>query len=391
MKCSMGNDMCQIKFYLTISVILVLLSLFGFSWGRSLFHLCGFTLQTDVVGQFGDFVGGVVGTIVSVVLLYFTFKTQHTDVENKNKMYKEESVNKLFFHMLDLYNDTLNRYVVNDGETLNLKGKEALHYQYEQLYEDFQVDDNADINVIRKKAKATFQVFYANTQDISPIFFRTVYSLLKILDIDDQDTERERIRLMKILRAQLSNTELIMLRYNAMTRMGKKSYELINKFNIMKHLFPMDLLEYKPWSKKMTLEERTFTNQLLMIVKQNIKKVLRENSNIESYSNNIMCYNTHVSINAAKTELKVCLFIKNGIIPNSHSLVKGIQELSSNERMSLLHQFIVDFFISRIQKADEYRNIKIEDVNEANSGKWTVKVSTKNGKPFDHDSSRDFL
>ena len=335
------NETKLIKIGFSLSAVISLLFLFCFLWGREPFRFDGYVLQTDVVGQYGDFVGGVFGTIISIVLLYFTFRTQHKDVENHMKVYKEESLNKLFFHILELYNKTLERYIVDYGDTMKLYGKEALHYHYEQLYSSFQTDDMEDCNVIRKKAVSTFQTFYASTQDFSPVFFRTVYSLLNLLDSNDKDTEKERIRLMKVLRSQLTNTELIMLRYNSMTKIGSKSTELINRFNILKHLAPMDLLEYKPWSKKMTREERDFTNQLLMIIKQNIKKVFNKSvrtNNIESYSNNIMNYNTHVSLNTSKSELKICLYIKNGDIPNSHSLIKGINKLSPSERLSLLHQ-----------------------------------------------------
>lgn len=383
------NETQLISLFVRISVVLFCVFLFCFSWERDLFSFRGYQLQTDVVGQFGDFVGGVIGTIISVVLLYFTFKTQHTDVENHMKVYKEESLNKLFFHMLELYNTTLNRFVVDiadeEGISMRLYGKEALHYQYEQLYAGFQIEKSDNRNLIRKKAVSAFQSFYANTQDFSPVFFRTVYGILNLLNTDDSQTEQVRIGLMKVLRSQLTTTELIMLRYNAMTKMGSKSTLLINRFNMLKHLAPMELLEYKAWSTKMTLEEREFTNQLLMIIKQNIKRAMKEESKeimIHSYSNNILVYNTHVSINEQKSDLRVCIFIRNGIIPNSNSLIRGIQKLSSVEKLSLMHQFVIDNLASKIDNVDELRNLKIEDIDETARGKWIIRVSTKNNQPI---------
>ena len=383
------NETQLISFFVRISVVLFCIFLFCFSWERDLFSIKGYQLQTDVVGQFGDFVGGVIGTIISVVLLFLTFKTQHTDVENHMKVYKEESLNKLFFHMLELYNATLNRFVVDivdeEGVSMRLYGKEALHYQYEQLYAGFQIEVSDNRTLIRKKAVSAFQSFYASTQDFSPIFFRTVYGILNLLNTNDSQTEQVRIGLMKVLRFQLTSTELIMLRYNAMTKMGSKSTLLINKFNMLKHLPPMDLLEYKVWSSKMTLEEREFTNQLLMIIKQNIKKALNEHSKevkTHSYSNNILVYNTHVSVNESKSELRVCIFVRNGVIPNNYSLIKGIQKLSSAEKLSLMHQFVIDSLAPKIDNVDEFRNLFIEDIDETPNGKWTVRVSTKDNKPI---------
>lgn len=380
------NEITLIQTCFAVSAIISLVFLFFFCWGRSPFHFSGYLLESDVVGQYGDFVGGVFGTIISVLLLYFTFRTQHRDVENHMKVYKEESLNKLFFHMIELYNTTLDRYVVDvydEGKlSMKLHGKEALHYQYEQLYESFQIEESENRTLIRKNAVSTFQSFYANTQDFSPIFFRTVYGILSLLNTSDRETEQERIRLMKVLRSQLTSTELIMLRYNAMTKIGSKSTQLLNRFNMFKHLPPMELLEYKVWSLKMTLEERQFTNQLLMIIKQNIKKSLKEQFQTiktYSYSNNILLYNTHVNTNVEKSNLRVCIYIRNGVIASGHSLIKGILKLSSAERISLLHQFMLDIFVPLFSNI---RNMSIEDIDDTLNGKWTVRISTKNNKPL---------
>ena len=161
------NEIKFIKTCCAVSAIISLVFLFFFCWGRDTFYFRGYQLECDVVGQYGDFVGGVFGTIISVLLLYFTFRTQHRDVENHMKVYKEESLNKLFFHMIELYNTTLDRYVVDvydEGKlSMKLHGKEALHYQYEQLYESFQIEESENRTLIRKNAVSTFQSFYLSS------------------------------------------------------------------------------------------------------------------------------------------------------------------------------------------------------------------------------------
>lgn len=60
------NVTCSIAFLLC--VILVLL----FMHGRILWKWNDYVLNTEIVGHYGDFVGGFIGTFLSVILLYYT-------------------------------------------------------------------------------------------------------------------------------------------------------------------------------------------------------------------------------------------------------------------------------------------------------------------------------
>ena len=70
-----------------------------------------YQVSTEAVGQYGDFIGGVVGTVLSVLLLYFTFSLQREDSDNNAQIYQNQILNEEFFHLLDLYRDTLKRFV----------------------------------------------------------------------------------------------------------------------------------------------------------------------------------------------------------------------------------------------------------------------------------------
>lgn len=53
-------------------------------------------VATDIVGQYGDFVGGVVGTILSIVLLYYTFGLQREDSKKNARIYELQQLNDKF-------------------------------------------------------------------------------------------------------------------------------------------------------------------------------------------------------------------------------------------------------------------------------------------------------
>lgn len=98
-------------------------------------------VRTDVIGQYGDFVGGVIGTVLSVVLLSDTFKSQIRESKNNAKVFESQQLNELVFHLLNQYNATIDNYKIkDDGEEGNgviYKGKEALHFMLVKMQEEF--------------------------------------------------------------------------------------------------------------------------------------------------------------------------------------------------------------------------------------------------------------
>lgn len=359
-----------------LSIIISIIFTFGFLHGRVLFKWDAYVLNTEVVGHYGDFIGGAIGTLVSIVLLYYTLKLQRCDSENNVQVYKQQQLNDLFFHLLKQYDDILKSVKTKTADNKKLQGREALHFQLKEMYEWFDVKENDSQN--RKHAVSSFLNFYSLSRDFSPICFRTLFRVFKLLETSDRCLRVHSIQLMKILRAQLSDSELALLRYNGMSRQGAKFVPLINKFNLLKHLPPLDLMEYKRWSKKMTLEERGCTNVLLLETKHNIQKVLETSSSVESYSNNPRKYNINVSSNDEATELKVYLYINKNVKLNDSDLIRGIYKLAEDERLSLLLFFVKDCLVlSSFNRLNSYKDLEFESKNDKDS-KLLVTVKTKN-------------
>ena len=91
----------------------------------------GFTISNDVptnyevTGQFGDFIGGVVGTffaLVGTLLIFLTFREQAKN--NKRNAFESS-----FFEMIRLY-----RANVNDISYTKTKNKEKVNYQKRQVF-----------------------------------------------------------------------------------------------------------------------------------------------------------------------------------------------------------------------------------------------------------------
>ena len=65
-----------------VSFICSLVMIYLFLFHERPYVGVGYMLDTEAVGQYGDFMGGVVGTFLSVVLLFFTFSLQREDSDN---------------------------------------------------------------------------------------------------------------------------------------------------------------------------------------------------------------------------------------------------------------------------------------------------------------------
>lgn len=135
--------------YVNIICIVSILISFGFTagflHGRVLFKWNEYVLNTEVVGHYGDFIGGAIGTLVSIVLLYYTLKLQRRDCENNVQVYKQQQLNDLFFHLLQQYDDILKTFKTRTTDDNELLGRKALHFKLKEMYEQFNVNPLAEL------------------------------------------------------------------------------------------------------------------------------------------------------------------------------------------------------------------------------------------------------
>ena len=136
-----------------------------------------FPVATDEVGQYGDFMGGVIDTILSVVLLYLTLKLQREDSTNNSRIYKAQQLNDEFFHLLNMYHRILDALSFNDDDSF-YEGKIALHKNVKDMYRSF--DSSISLPIRRKATVSVYQSFYARERDFAPVYFRALYKYVKL-------------------------------------------------------------------------------------------------------------------------------------------------------------------------------------------------------------------
>ena len=232
-----------------------------------------YPIDSEVIGQYGDFIGGAIGTFITLILLYVTLNLQRNTFESQERVSKKniellaiQQLKDKFFSLYDVYQAILEKFSVLEDDSY-LKGKSAIKHVYGKLYNKF--NHQTLPSVRRKTAALDFVGFYASHKDFAPAYFRTLSLMFEEIEHAGDITIEERLKYVRLLRAQLTDTELVFLRYNAMTPMGVDAIHYINRYNLMKHLPPMELMEYKEWRIRHQMTEIQFDglNMLLLDLK----------------------------------------------------------------------------------------------------------------------------
>ncbi|HFQ5428197.1 TPA: putative phage abortive infection protein [Vibrio vulnificus] len=267
-----------IKFALRVALLVIPLLVF-FLWQEEL----SISQQIDngKFGTFGDFFGGVLGSIWSlcgVLLFYTALKEQRRDFKNNEialskqvealniqtqefalqreelsqtrKVFVEQSktlmqqrLESTYFSLLSLYNK-----VVSD-----LSNKSSNTCYFKEIKEELTQKGNYIRCPIKKHEKAVeayLTLFYTRKEDLSH-FFKLLYRVIKTIDNSDISDE-EKFRYIKIIRSQLSENEMFILYYNSHSHLGRDFYKLILKYNLLKHLPITSKLEFSSFIYKNT-------------------------------------------------------------------------------------------------------------------------------------------
>lgn len=290
-----------------ISVILCCLVLLLFTINQT--YNSSLPIATDIVGQYGDFVGGVIGTLLTVGLLYLTFKSQIEEFGRNASVFATQQFNDNFFHLLKQYQEIVNSLIVkypvsessNYEHLKEIRGKEAVHYFCNQIQETYDKDDN---NSGRKAAVRYYQEFYANHKDFAPIYFRTLYRILDLVDRSRLD-EKEKVRYAKILRSQMTDYELSLLRYNAMTVIGKPMRGYIVKYNLLKHTSFFDIIEYHYFASRFQIIDQHRVNMILYIIRKLFHEVAHGQITTKAHTSLRCKYNINVTKFEAGKSMKL--------------------------------------------------------------------------------------
>ncbi|OKY24974.1 putative phage abortive infection protein [Thalassotalea sp. PP2-459] len=250
----------------------------AFAWNESFFNTEE-VINSEKFAQLGDFIGGVVGSLwalAGVFLFYKALTEQRVDFKNNKdtlqlqvsalnqqieefklnreeqrlsrKVYEEQSKTAKIQQFDSSFYSLLNVYLTIKN-TLSHQNPEYFKQLTDKL-ESF-YDEN-ELCLIKRHVSLVsgFIDIYNNEREALSRYFRAFYRLIIIIDSSKALTEEEKYFYAKILRAQLSDYELVILFYNSFTFLGKKTQNFALKYNIFKHLPLLNLPSLKEYQSK---------------------------------------------------------------------------------------------------------------------------------------------
>ena len=265
--------------YLVATVLFAAISFWFFSWGQDI-HLAkkGYVIDNELFGTYGDFFGGVLGTIFTlctVLLMINTFRHQREETIKSGKRLDIQRFHDLFFELLRLYQSQVSELCGNaenkeEQTTIRYNNKDFFDFEKESIQRKFRNRKSFAAN--QSAALSYYMLFYIANRTKLGAYYRTLFRIYDLIDSSELEEPVKRDYL-KIMRAQLTESELFFLRYNAMTFYGRHFIDYINTYHILKHLPAFELFEFKDWWDDLNPVERTGMN----IVFSSLSRTIRDN------------------------------------------------------------------------------------------------------------------
>jgi Putative phage abortive infection protein len=206
-------------------------------------------LNSSVFADYGQFISGILGSIISlvtIILLYKTLNDQRTQFLMSN--FKSNFYSLLENHkkMLDSIGDNVFEcYPEEFGADFFCDLAERICIDFEGISREHKVgsenftltpsfpNSNAIKNV--EKLKSIYGYYYNQYQSDLGHYFRNLYHFVRFIENSQVDGDTKFMHL-KILRAQLSIYEILLLAYNGLYYYGEKFKPLIEEYELLKNL-----------------------------------------------------------------------------------------------------------------------------------------------------------
>lgn len=260
----------KLIFYLIISVIL-LVPLYVL-WIHNAYISYDETIDYTAFGTFGDFYGGVIGTLFAIIGVYYVYKTYIRQAEDQQK----NEIESRFFELLKLHNenvialknvdsDIFNIYIKFIGNFYNAideynksNGKDweskdivklsylYFFYGYKEIFaEKLKGISISPIDIVDLSQHLEDLGYeYNPTYKDFGIYFRQLYQTVNYINEKKLLTYTEKYNYIKILRARLNIEEQYLLFLNSFIASGRNwekdqpflNDKLMSKYNLIKNI-----------------------------------------------------------------------------------------------------------------------------------------------------------
>lgn len=202
-------------------------------------------------GVFGDSFGvltslfsalAFLGVVLTLRYQKEESRLQKVELEENRKEMQKQGFENSFFQMLKLHNDILNSLSAQQGSVnyvTTMEGRIVIKNMQDNLNNKLKRKAGVD-KLELKDLQEVFDEFYQAQGYQLAHYFRFLYNIFRFIS-DSKMESKDKTLYSRLARAQISNQELYILFYNALTKRGGKFKKYIVEFELMDNLHPNEL------------------------------------------------------------------------------------------------------------------------------------------------------
>lgn len=226
-----------------LGAIFCTLLFFGFEWtsGRK---------DIDKLGQMGDFFGGMLNPLVSALTLFVAIsvwqlqkkelKATQKALDEQAKTAEQQRQEQRFFDLLNVYQRTVESITHTQSPHPLSQDREVLYFHGKQAISEWlkrNALDNSALGLSRFKLQDTNASGMWLKFDAPGHFNHYFRVIFRILSEAEALLGDQHIRYIKLFRAQLSRSELIIMGFNLwLNDESQNMLPLAEKYGLLKHL-----------------------------------------------------------------------------------------------------------------------------------------------------------
>ena len=241
-------------------------------WGLNAYYSSVETIDYNAFGTFGDFFGGLIGTIFAIIgvfYVYFTYKNQITSQEKgeiENRFFEllnlhnqnalnlksiESDIFNIYIKFINNFNKAISDYKAKHKTNWNQEDIVKLSYLYffygyNNIFAEklkgvkLSIVDIVDLNAYLEENGYVYNPAY---KDFG-IYFRQLYQIVVYINEKKVLTYKEKYNYIKILRVRLNIEEQYLLFLNSFIASGRNwefdqtfiNDKFITKYNLIKNI-----------------------------------------------------------------------------------------------------------------------------------------------------------
>ena len=229
-------------FYLFCSALLILLVVLVIGLVR---------IRDLTPNEWGDFFGGIANPLLTFLTftgLLITIILQQTELREtrkelkrsadalsaQNESRKKQNFEATFFQMLSIHNSIVNSIDLVNDQGSRTQGRDCFSVFYTRFNKEFRAREARynESKLAKVPLPAAYTEFWRTHQSELGHYYRYLYNIVRFI----KDEGQESGPYIRLIRAQLSDQELLLLFYNCISENGGNFTPLVVEFSLLDNM-----------------------------------------------------------------------------------------------------------------------------------------------------------